>query len=436
MMHRFPRPRSPQDVLVLCREHDVSMVELRFLDLRGNHHGVWLPASQFSKQVFENGVRHVPSLPLDFQLGELPDLLLVPQPETVWIAPHWHSMTAVLLCERQDPVTREEVADDGRTIARRAWQYMAQAGIADELLIAPEIEVELSPTAAAFLQSDGQSAALSLSPTSGRGEQRVAPRPSTWSDELLQFLQFCDQSGLDIQACSWDGRLATRFRIQLRPAPLLTAADHMVVFESLLGAPWSSGIAPDKTEAAARGIRLAHLRIQLAIIKQDRSLLAGAGYAGLSETGLHAVGGLMRHLPAIQALTFPVADAHVASPSPVFGVGQCRMDAVCRIPAGSPDPRERMIEFQLPQGRFNCYVAFAAVAMALVDGIQNKVSPPPPLDGQSQEGANAPSRPAFLEPNEAQAALDRDYRFLTRGDVFSDRLLQSWIASAAATTTD
>ncbi|RMF45351.1 MAG: hypothetical protein D6753_00355 [Planctomycetota bacterium] len=417
MMQRLPKPRTSQDVLVLCREHDVQIVDLRFTSWSGDMYGVSIPISALDKQVFERGLRCAPSddgLP---DARPYPDRLILPQPDTVWIDPLAEISTAVLFCELQDPITGEEFDDDPRAIARRAQAYLEHCRVADQLNIATESEWWASHCAQSQHAASVAPSKEAVGGLQGKIDgRRMIPR-------VLHLTQRC---GIPVTRCTWDGRHPQRLRVELAASPHLTAADHALtlfdLMKSLTTRPTGLDGASEASQDSARGVT-----IRLAGEKADRSWMTGSGYAGLSDVALHAIGGLLRHLPAIMALSSPTG--WPGTERPRWGYSQSDSRAVCRIPAGGTDPHDRSIELRLACQQFNPYVLYAALVMAVIDGVQNKISAGAPLEHLDPSAADTPHRAAAQqwEQGDLVGALDSDYEFLVRGDVFSETSLRAWV---------
>lgn len=430
------RPSTPHEVLSWCRQSDVKAVELRFTDLLGRQTGFTIPVDKLTIDVFEDGLGVDGSRLRGGQSVKESDLIATPEARSAFIDPFCAVPTAVLLCNLQAPLTREDYPRDPRNIARKAVDYLQASGVADACLFSPECEFYLFAGAGGA----GASAPTDLETLEGRmaGVETAPSLPPVNSaaqlgTEMMLELMHC---GLDVERREQTAA-SGRHAIQLKGAPLLEMADALATVKYVV-----------KQVAARRGVqatfmpkplandRGAGLHTQLSLWRQGKPLFAGSGYAGLSDVGLWAIGGLLRHAPALAAICNPTTNSYrrLASGGDAtieLGYSARNRAAACRIPMLSQNPEAKCIDFRTPDASCNPYLAFAAILMAMLDGVQNKFSPGEPLESETADAEGGESRclqrrmPLSLDG--ALSALAQDHEFLLRGDVFTQEVIDAWI---------
>ncbi len=452
-MERRNSTKSPQEVLVLCRERDVKAVDLRFTDLLGREHHTTVPISQLTESAFEEGFGFDGSSIRCWQTIDESDMLLVPQPESAWIDPFTSLPTVVLTGAILDPITREEYSLDPRNIARRAENYLSSTGVADAAQFGPEAEffifddVRYDQTAdSAFYRVDSVEAAWnrgrSEEPNLGHkirhkeGYFPCAPLDQTVDlrGEMMQTLIEC---GIDVECHHHEVATAGQAEIDVQFDSLLAIADTMMKYKYIIkNVARRHGKTVTFMPKPIMGDNGSGMHVHFSLWKAGEPLFAGKGYAGLSDAGLHAIGGILKHAPALLALTNPTTNSYKrlmpGFEAPVnLTYSQRNRSAACRIPMASPSPKAKRVEFRCPDPSCNPYLAFSAMLMAIVDGIQNKIHPGDPMDKDLYDlppeiASGITQTPRSLEA--ALEALEQDSDFLLRGDVFSEQALRSWIA--------
>lgn len=445
--------KSPQEVLVLCRERDVKAVDLRFTDFIGRQHHTTVPISQLTEAAFEDGFGFDGSSIRCWQSIDESDMLLIPQPDTAWVDPFATLPTVVLTCNIQDPVTREEYSRDPRNIARRAENYLANTGLAETAVFGPEPEffifddVRFDQTAnTGFYSVDSREAewnrGRSESPNLGHklrtkeGYFPTAPMDQT-ADLRSEMMQTLIECGIDVECHHHEVASGGQAEIDVRYDHLVRMADTMMTFKYVV-----KNVARRHQKTVTfmpkpiSGDNGSGMHVHFSLWKSREPLFAGNGYAGLSDVGLHAIGGVLKHAHALLAITNPTTNSYKrlvpGFEAPVnLAYSQRNRSAAIRIPMASPSPKSKRVEFRCPDPSCNPYLSFAAILMAAIDGIQNKIHPGEPMDKDLYDlppevAAGMPQAPRNLE--EALVALEEDSDFLLRGDVFSEDTLRGWIA--------
>lgn len=430
---------SPQEVLVECREHDVKAVALQVTDILGGWHQLTVPVSRLTEESFEDGFAWTLHQ-LAEKRGELVDVLLLPQPRTAYIEPYTDLPTLSLLCTMHDPLTREELPQDPRTIALKAERYARENGVADEVLFALGLEFFLFE---ARPQHGGQ---RRLRAAGGKERlDEVGMERGPWSEDSSgtmlseDFRNVVMQALLDCRvgvAAHHQSRSdALKSHMDLSEASMVVCADRLMITKHIVKRLAArAGKSATFMPLPQAGREPAGMLTQLSLMKHENCVLSGSGYAGLSEAGLHAIGGILKHAAAIVALTNSTTNSYArlgAYPGklPKIAYSQCDLQAALRVPSYQPG-RTKCLEFRLPDAACNPYLAFSALLMAAIDGIQNKNHPGSPLGLDPYSPQDVASAGYSHVPASYEAALDAleaDGEFLLRGDVLSAEVLQAWL---------
>jgi glutamine synthetase len=449
---------TPKEVLALCREKDVKAIDMRFMDFPGLWQHFTIPVNGLTEDVFEEGLGFDGSSIRGWQAINESDMLVMPQPETAFLDPFTTLPTLNLICNIQDPITGEDYSRDPRNVARKAVNHLKSSGIADKAYIGPEAEffifddvrfdqnahegyyhidsIEGEWNRGQDSRAAGQGPNLGYKLRHKEGYFPVPPADQMMDirNEMMQTLIDC---GLNVECQHHEVGTAGQSEIDLRFDELVTMADQMMIYKYII-----------KNVAKKHGKTVTFMpkpvftdngsgmHTHISFWKGDEPLFAGSGYAGLSEMALHAIGGLLRHAPSILAFSNPTTNSYKrlvpGYEAPVnLAYSQRNRSAACRIPMYSPSPKAKRVEFRCPDPSCNPYLAFAAMTMAAIDGINNKINPGDPLDKDiydlpPEEAAEIPQTPGSLD--ESLDALERDHEFLLKGDVFTPDVVDTWIA--------
>jgi glutamine synthetase len=443
---------KPKEVLALCREKDVKAVDLRFMDFPGVWQHFTIPVSKLDEDVFEDGLGFDGSSIRGWQAINESDMILVPQPETAVLDPFTAIPTISMICNIQDPITREDYTRDPRNVARKAVNYLKSTGIADTCFIGPEAEFFIfddirfdARAHESYYHIDSVEGEWNRgrveSPNLGyklRHKEGYFPVPP--ADALMdirnEMMQTMVECGMDVEAQHHEVATAGQSEIDLRFQELVKMADYMCMYKYII-----KNVAKKYNKTVTfmpkplYGDNGSGMHTHISLWKQGEPLFAGSGYAGLSEMALYAIGGLLRHAPSILAFSNPTTNSYKrlvpGYEAPVnLAYSQRNRSASCRIPMYSPSPKAKRVEFRCPDPSCNPYLSFSAMLMATIDGIQNKINPGDPLDKDiydlsPEELAEVPKTPGSLD--EALDALERNHAFLLRGDVFTSDVIETWI---------
>jgi glutamine synthetase len=443
---------TPKEVLALCREKNVKAIDLRFMDFPGLWQHFTIPANKLDEGVFEDGLGFDGSSIRGWQAINESDMLVVPQPETAVLDPFTDIPTLSMICNIQDPVTREDYSRDPRNVARKAINYLKSTGIADKCYIGPEAEFYIFDDVR-FDQrpNEGYYHVDSIEGEWNRGRDekpnlgyklryKEGYFPVPPADQMMnirnEMMQTMIDCGMDVEAQHHEVGTAGQSEIDLRFQDLVTMADRMMMYKYIIkNVAKKYGKTVTFMPKPLFGDNGSGMHTHISLWKSGEPLFAGSGYAGLSETALHGIGGILKHAPSILAFSCPTTNSYKrlvpGYEAPVnLAYSQRNRSACCRIPMYSPSPKAKRVEFRCPDPSCNPYLSFSALLMAVIDGIQNKINPGEPLDKDiydlaPEELAEVPKTPGSLE--DSLSALRSSHEFLLRGDVFTADVIDTWI---------
>jgi glutamine synthetase len=443
---------TPKEVLALIRQREVTTVDFRFMDFPGVWQHFAIPADALTEETFEEGIGFDGSSVVGWRAINEADLLVVPQPETALIDPFTARPTLTMICNIQDPVTQEDYTRDPRNIARKAVAYMRATGIADTCRVAPELEFfvfddvrfeqrgheayyHVDSIEGAWNRGRAEVPNLGYKPGSGLGYFPCPPTDSM-ADLRTEMAQIMGECGIPTSAHHHEVATGGQGEIDLVHRPLVESADHVMMAKYIIrNVARRSGKTATFMPKPLFGDNGSGMHTHFSLWKGEVPLLAGSGYAGLSDLGMYAIGGLLKHARALCAFANPTTNSYkrlvpgFEAPTKLSYSRRNRA-AVIRIPIYSPSPRSRRIEYRGPDGAANPYLLYSAMLMAALDGIQNKISPGDPLDKdiydlQPEELDTVPETPRSL--GESLEALRKQHDFLLRGDVFTEDIIDTWI---------
>jgi glutamine synthetase len=443
---------TPKEVLAFCREKDVRAVDLRFVDFLGAWQHTTIPVAQLTEDLFESGLGFDGSSIRGWQTINESDMLIIPQAETTFLDPFAVLPTVNVICDIQDPITGEDYSRDPRNVARKAVNYLKSSGIADTAYFGPEAEFFIFDDVRYDQNAhEGYYHVDSVEGEWNRGRQEnpnlgnkvrhkqgyfPVPPVDQMMDIRNEMMQTLIDCGLTVECQHHEVGTAGQSEIDLKYQEMILMADQMMIYKYIIK---NVAYRHQKTVTfMPKPIFTDNgsgMHTHLSLWKDGEPLFAGGEYAGLSEMALHAIGGILRHAAAILAFTNPTTNSYKrlvpGYEAPVnLAYSQRNRSAACRIPMYSSSPKAKRVEFRCPDPSCNPYLAFSALLMAAIDGIQNKINPGDPLDKDiydlpPEETVAVATTPASL--GEALEALEADHEFLLRGDVFTTDVLQNWI---------
>ena len=443
---------TPKEVLALCREKNIKAVDLRFMDFPGVWQHFTIPVDKLSEDVFEDGLGFDGSSIRGWQAINESDMLVLPQPETACVDPFRPIPTLAMICNIQDPITREDYTRDPRNVARKAVNYLKSTGIADTAYMGPECEFfifddirydQQAHEGYYFIDSgEGQwNRGRDEKPNLGyklRYKEGYFPCPP--ADQLMdirnEMMQALIDAGISIEAQHHEVATGGQAEIDMKFDALVPMADKVMMYKYIIkNVARKHGKTVCFMPKPLFGDNGSGMHTHVSLWKGGEPLFAGSGYAGLSDMALYAIGGLLKHAPAILAFACPTTNSYKrlvpGFEAPVnLAYSQRNRSASVRIPMYSPSPKAKRVEFRCPDPSCNPYLAFSAILMAVIDGIQNKIHPGEPLDKdiydlEPEELDKVPKTPGSLDA--ALQALRADHEFLLRGDVFTADVVDTWI---------
>jgi glutamine synthetase len=443
---------NPQEVLDLAKQKEVRQLDLRFSDIPGLQHHITYPISELSLDSFENGFGIDGSSIRGWAAINESDMLLIPDASTAFVDPFYEIPTLVMIGNVRDPLTRQSYERDPRWIAQKAEVYLQNSGLGDTAYFGAEAEffifdnIRFDQNAhSGFYFIDAEEGRWN----SGREANNLGYRPrykegyfpvpptdhyQGLRSEMVDTMEKC---GIVIECHHHEVATAGQCEIDQRFDTLVKSADNMTLYKYIVrNVAQENGKTATFMPKPLFGDNGSGMHTHQSIWKQGQALFAGDGYAGLSQTGLWYIGGLLKHARALSAIIAPTTNSYKrlvpGYEAPVnLAYSRRNRSAACRIPMYSASPKAKRVEFRPPDPSANPYLAFAAMLMAGIDGVLNRIDPGEPLDKDiydlsPEEMKTVPSMPASLD--EALTCLEQDHGFLVKGDVFSEDLIETYIA--------
>ena len=443
---------TPKEVLSMAKESGAKVVDLRFMDFPGLWQHFTVPIRELEESSFEDGFGFDGSSIRGWQPIHASDMLVIPDPTTAKMDPFYEAPTLVLICNIVDPVTREAYTRDPRNIAQKADAYLKNSGIGDVAYFGPEAEFFIfdeirfeSTRFSAFYEIDSiegnwntgrdEGPNLGYKPRHKEGYFPVPPMDK-FQDLRTEMVLTLENLGIETEAQHHEVATAGQAEIDMRFKPLLQMSDQLMWFKYVLkNVAYRHNHTVTFMPKPLFEDNGTGMHTHISIWKENQPLFAGDKYAGVSQEALYAIGGILKHCRALTAFTNPTTNSYKrlvpGFEAPVnLAYSSRNRSAAVRIPMYSTSPKAKRIEFRTPDPSCNGYLAFSAMLMAVIDGIQNKIDPGDPLDKNiynlpPEELAEIPSAPGSLE--EAMEALKADQEFLLKGDVFTQDAIDMWI---------
>lgn len=443
---------SPRQILDLIKQDNIEFIDCRFMDFPGQWQHTTYPADQLTLESFTHGFGFDGSSLRGWQALNESDMILVPVAETARFDPFFAHPTLSMICDIKDPVTKKQYARDPRSIARKATAYLESTGIADTACFGPELEFFILDNAS-FEQGTNH-AHYRVDSSEGiwnRGSQhpanlgeQIRPREGSYpippGDRLadIRSEMVKTMKDMNISVASHHHEVATggQVEIDLNYQSLMDMADSCMYFKYIAKCVAARhGKVATFMPKPLFGDNGSGMHTHFSLWKKNKPIMAGRKYAGLSDVGLWVIGGILKHARALTAFTNPTTNSFKrlvpGFEAPINLVYSSRnRSAAIRIPVYQSNPNTKRIELRCPDSSCNPYLAFSAILMAAIDGVQNKIDPGQPLDKnlyelEPEEYETIDTTPATLD--EALNALEEDHDFLLAGDVFSSEVIHYWI---------
>jgi glutamine synthetase len=436
----------------LGKKQAAVMVDLKFVDLIGKWQHTSVPFHRLNVEAFEEGFGFDGSSIRGFQPINQSDMLLIPDAATAVMDPFTKHPTLSLICTIQDTITRQNYSRDPRQIALKAEAYLKSTGYADTAYFGPEAEFfifddvrfdvkgheafyAIDSVEAVWNNGRDESPNLAHKIRNKEGYFPVPPQ-DTQMDLRTEICLEMEKVGIEVEVSHHEVATAGQGEIDMRYDSLLKCADKLMWFKSIVkNVSYRNGKTATFMPKPMFGDNGNGMHCHQSLWKDGKPLFAGDGYAGLSEMALYYIGGILKHAHALAALTNPTTNSYrrlvPGYEAPVnLAYSSRNRSAAIRISTYSPSPKSRRLELRFPDPSTNPYLAFSAMMMAGLDGIQNKIDPGQPLDKDiyslsAEELKDVPRMPASLE--QSLDALEADHEFLLKGDVFTKDVIEMWL---------
>lgn len=445
---------TPQDILNWIQNDDIEIIDLKFIDMPGTWQHLTLYQDQISESSFTEGVAFDGSSIRGWKAINESDMAMVPDPSTAWIDPFMKEPTLSMICSIQEPRTGEPYERCPRVIAQKALDFLSATGIGDTAYFGPEAEffvfedVRFDQTESqGFYYVDSLEGRWNTGKEEAGGNKGYKPRykegyfpvspTDTLQDIRTEMLLTMAKCGVPIEKHHHEVATGGQCELGFRFAPLIQAADFLMTYKYVIknvGKRYGKTVTfMPKPLFNDNG---SGMHTHQSVWNNGQPLFFGDGYANLSQTALHYIGGILKHAPALLALTNPTTNSYKrlvpGFEAPVnLAYSQGNRSASIRIPLSGSNPKAKRLEFRCPDATCNPYLAFAAMLCAGIDGIKNQIDPGSSLDVDiydlsPDELAKIPSTPGSLL--DALEALGEDHKFLTDPGVFTEDFIDNWIS--------
>ncbi len=441
-----------ENTLNLIKENDVKWIDLRFTDSRGKEQHVTLPVSEVSDDFFEEGKMFDGSSIAGWKGINESDMILMPDDSTSVIDPFTEDTTLIITCDIVEPTTMQGYERDPRSVARRAEEYMRSTGIADSCLFGPEPEFfvfddvrwKTDMNGAMYSVSSDEAAWVSHEEFEGgntghrpsvKGGYFPVPPVDSLHDLRGAMCSAMESMGLVIEVHHHEVGTAGQCEIGVGANTLVKKADEVQILKYCVhNVAHAYGKTATFMPKPVVGDNGSGMHVHQSLQKDGVNIMAGDGYAGLSETALYYIGGIIKHARSINAFTNASTNSYKrlvpGFEAPVMlAYSASNRSASIRIPFVN-SAKARRIEVRFPDPTANPYLAFAAMLMAGLDGIQNKIHPGDAMDKDlydlpKEEALNIPTVAETFES--ALDSLEKDHEFLTKGGVFTEDMIAGYI---------
>src|SRR3979411_1268246 len=443
---------SANDVMKMIKEKEVKFVDLRFTDTRGKEQHVSVPVKAFTMDKFESGHFFDGSSIAGWKSIEASDMLLMPDPDSARMDPFTDEPVLNISCDVIEPSDGKGYDRDPRSIAKRGEAYLKSTGLGDTAYFGPEPEFFIFDSVTWHVDMSGCSVKIESeeAPWStgkeyegGNMPHRAPAKGGYFPVPPIDSLQdirnaislALEEQGVEVEVFHHEVAAAGQCEIGTKFNSLVKRADWMQILKYTVHmVAHSYGKSATFMPKPIVGDNGSGMHVHQSVWKGGKNLFAGDGYAGLSEFALFYIGGVIKHTKALNAITNPGTNSYKrlvpGFEAPInLAYSSRNRSAACRIPLVT-NPKARRVEVRFPDPTTNSYLAFAAMLMAGLDGVQNKIHPGDPIDKNMydlppEEAAKVPHVCASLE--QALDCLRDDHAFLTKGGVFSEDFLQSYI---------
>jgi glutamine synthetase len=446
-------PETPQEVLKMIQDNNIQIIDLKFIDMPG----IWQHCSFYYDQIdessFTDGVPFDGSSIRGWKAINESDMAMVPDPTTAWIDPFYKEPTLSMICSIKEPRTGEWYSRCPRVIAGKAIEYLKSTGIGDTAFFGPEAEFFIFDDVR-FDQNEHEGyyyvdsvegrwntgrkeegGNLGYKPRYKEGYFPVAPT-DTLQDMRTEMLLTMAKCGVPIEKHHHEVATGGQNELGIRFDTLIKAADNLMIYKyAIKNVAKKYGKSATFMPKPVFNDNGSGMHTHMSIWNNGKPTFFGDKYADLSQMALYAIGGILKHAPALLAFTNPTTNSYKrlvpGFEAPVnLAYSQGNRSASVRIPLSGGNPKAKRFEFRCPDATSNPYLSFAAMLCAAIDGIKNQIDPGEPLDVDiydlsPEELSKIPSTPGSLEA--ALEALEKDHKFLVDTGVFTQDFVDNWI---------
>lgn len=440
------------NVFKLIKDKEIKMIDFRFTDMVGGWQHFSVPTHRLTEESFYEGFGFDGSSIRGWKQINESDMLCLPDPSTAQIDSFIKVPTLSMICDIFDPISKQYYDMDPRFICKKALEYLKSTGIADSVFFGPEAEFFILDHVAynvneysSWYKIDSvegfwntgteHEANLGHKIRIKEGYFPVPPADST-NDLRNEMVVNLMAAGIDVETQHHEVATAGQAEIDFKYCPMLKCADDLQMFKYVVkNTAKAAGKTATFMPKPIFGDNGSGMHTHISLWKDGKPLFAGDKYAGLSDMALHFIGGLLKHAPALLAITNPTTNSYKrlvpGYEAPVNLVYSMRnRSAAIRIPMYSDNPKAKRVEFRCPDGSANPYIAFSALLLAGLDGIINKIDPGAPMDMDvyhlnATEAAKINHAPDSLR--NALQNLAKDHEFLKAGNVFTQDFVDTWI---------
>jgi len=443
--------KTPSDVLKVIKENDIKYVDLRFTDPRGKWQHLTMTSEFVDEDAFADGIMFDGSSIAGWKAINESDMALIPDAGTAVMDPFYAQSTLILFCDVMEPSTGQPYARDPRSVAKKVEAYLGSTGVGDTAYFGPEAEffvfddvrysVQMDKCFYEFSSDEGPYVTGRILPEGNAGHRPPVkggyfPVPPVDSAQDLRAEMVTVMQEMGLRMDKHHHEVApSQHELGVTFQELVRAADQVQIYKYCVQmVAQTYGKSATFMPKPVAGDNGSGMHTHQSIWKDGKPTFAGSGYADLSETALYYIGGIVKHAKAINAFTNPSTNSYKrlipGFEAPVLLAYSARnRSASCRIPFAT-SPKGKRVEVRFPDPTANPYLGFAAMLMAGLDGIQNKIHPGDPMDKNlydlpPEELEGVPTVCGSLR--EAIDSLDADREFLKRGEVFTDDLIDGYI---------
>jgi glutamine synthetase len=444
---------TPKQVMEMAKKAGAKMIDIKFVDTFGTWQHFSCPIGELNEEIFEEGLGFDGSSIRGWKSIEASDMLAMPDPASAFIDPFCAVPTLSLTCTIAETGTKEPYSRDPRGVAQKAEKYLLSTGVGDQSFFGPEAEFFIFDniqfdykTNGSFHSIDSVEGVWNTGrdevPNTGykirhkEGYFPVAPA-DTQQDIRTEMCLLMEQLGVKIERQHHEVATAGQAEIDIRFDTLVSCADKMMIYKYVVkNVARKYGKTATFMPKPLFGDNGSGMHTHISLWKKGKPLFAGNDYAGLSPMALNFVGGILKHAKALCAICSPTTNSYKrlvpGYEAPVNLAYSARnRSAAVRIPTYSENPKAKRIEYRPPDPAANIYLSNAALLMAGLDGVLNKLDPGEPMDKNlyelpPEELARVPQVPGSL--GEALDHLEKDHEFLLKGDVFTTDFLEMWIS--------